>query len=401
GAVSYSWSPTTGLNTSTGAVVIATHLVTTTYYVTGTDANNCTDTDSITVTVIALPTIMLTGDTIICLGDSTTLTASGGVTYLWTPGNFTDSIIKVSPTSDITYTVVVTNSSGCSDSSSIKIIVKPLPQALFNLNPVCKNASTIFNDASLGGAVSWKWQYGDGTVSALQNSIYTYATCGTFNAKLVVTTDDGCKDSTTKTARVYCLPVADFSFADECLNQTINFTDLSAVAGDTVSVWSWDFGDTSPLSIVQNPGHAYNASGPFAVSLIATSNNGCKDTVVKNVNVYPLPIITLTGDTLICLGDSTTLTAQGGATYLWSPGNFTDSIIKVSPATTSVYSVIVTSSDVCIDSSSINMIVNPLPQALFNLTPVCKNAAMIFNDASAGNILNWNWNYGDGTLSTL
>ncbi len=401
GAVTYSWSPTTGLNTSTGAVVIASPLVTTTYYVTGTDANSCTDTDSITVTVIALPTITLTGDTVICLGDSTTLTASGGGTYLWSPGNSTDSIIKVSPTADITYTVVVTNSGGCSDSSSINIVVKPLPQALFNLNPVCKNASMIFNDASLGGAVNWKWHYGDGTVSALQNSIYTYATCGTFNAKLVVTTDDGCKDSTTKTARVYCLPLADFSFVDECLNQPMNFTDLSAVSGDTVSVWSWDFGDTSPLSTVQNSAHAYTNSGPFAVSLIATSNNGCKDTVVKNVNVFPLPVITLTGDTLICLGDSTTLTAQGGATYLWTPGNFTDSIIKVSPNATTVYAVTVVSADGCIDSASINVIVKPLPQALFNLTPVCKNAAMIFNDASTGSILNRNWNYGDGTLSTL
>ncbi len=414
GAVTYSWLPTAGLNTSTGAVVIASPLVTTTYYVTGFDANNCSDTDSITVTVIPLPTVTITGDTMICLGDSTTLTATGGGTYLWTPGNSTDSIITVSPTSTAIYTVTVTNSGGCKDSSSINVTVNPLPQALFNLNPVCKNTPMIFNDASIGSISNWNWNYGDGSSSTLQNSTYIYATCDTFSVKLMVTTNVGCRDSITKTARVNCLPVADFSFTDVCLNQTMNFIDLSAVSGDTVSSWSWNFGDGSPLNTIQNANRTYTSAGPHVVSLIATSNNGCKDTVIKNVNIHPLPDANFS-TTNVCDGSivpfndlSTISSPDMIQSWAWNFGDgspvYNNQTTSHPYSTKGSYSaqLVVVSNFGCADSITKTVIIHPNPVVNFRATDTsgCAPLCTSFEDLSSvtpGANMQWAWDVGDGS----
>lgn len=415
GAVTYSWSPTTGLNTSSGAVVIASPLVTTTYYVTGTDANNCSDTDSITVTVVALPVITLTGDTLICLGDSTILTASGGGTYLWTPGNSTDSIIKVSPATSTLYSVTVTSSDGCIDSSSINVIVNPLPQALFNLNPVCKNDPMIFNDASTGSIINWNWNYGDGTTSASQNSMYKYVTCDTFSVKLVVTTNDGCLDSITKIARVYCLPVADFSFTEVCLNQVLNFTDMSAVSGDTVTGWSWNFGDGSALSSIQNASRTYTIAGPHNVSLVSTSNNGCKDTVIKNVNVHPLPVAKFSttnvcDGTIVPFTDQSTIAAPDLIqSWEWNFGD--GSPVYNNQTTSHPYSskgsytakLVVVSDFGCADSITKTVIIHPNPTVNFTATDTsgCAPLCISFLDQSSitlpGTNVQWEWTVADGS----
>lgn len=414
GAATYSWFPTNSLNTSTGAVVIASPLVTTKYFVTGADVNGCTDTDSITITVIPLPTITLTGDTVICAGDSTTLTATGGGTYLWTPGNFTDSIITVSPASTISYTVVVTSAGGCIDSSTIKVIVNPLSQALFNLSPVCRNTPMIYTDASTGSISNWKWDYGDGAGSTLQNATYTYATCDTFNVKLVVTTNQGCKDSITKTAKVYCLPVADFSFTDVCLNQVMNFNDLSAVSGDIVSGWNWSFGEGVASSTIQNASHTYASAGPYSVKLVSTSNFGCKDTVVKNVTVHPLPKAKFSTSN-VCDGSivpftdlSTILAPDMIQSWAWNFGDgspvFNNQTTSHSYPAKGSYpaKLVVVSNFGCSDSITKTVFVHPNPVVDFKASDTvgCAPLLLSFLDLSSvtpGTNKLWKWDVGDGS----
>ena len=403
GAVTYSWLPTAGLNTSTGAVVIASPAVTTKYFVTGVDINNCSNTDSVIVEVIPAPTVSFSGDTIICVGDSTSLSVSGGTSYLWDFGNSTNSVIKVGPTTTTTFPFTIKNSFGCENTSSIKVHVKPLPQVIFNLNPVCKNMAMIFDDLSTLNILNRNWDFGDANTSALQNATHTYATCDVFNVKLTVTTTDGCIDSLIKTAEVYCLPTADFSFADVCLNQNMDFVDLSALVGGGVTGWQWNFGDGSMGSTNQNISYKYTDAGNYFVTHIASSNNGCKDTIIKNVIVHPLPVAIFNSlnDTIICFGDSTSLSVSGGASYLWDFGNSTNSVIKVGPTTTTTFPFTIKNSFGCENTSSIKVHVKPLPQVIFNLNPVCKNMAMIFDDLSTLNILNRNWDFGDANTSAL
>jgi len=127
GADSYSWSPSTGLNTTTGSVVTASPSTTTTYIVTGT-TGSVSDTQSVTVTVNALPTVSVSPSSVtIVSGNSATLTASGANTYAWSPTNnlntSTGAVVIASPTSTTTYLVTGTNANGCVDTQSVVVTV--------------------------------------------------------------------------------------------------------------------------------------------------------------------------------------------------------------------------------------------------------------------------------------
>jgi gliding motility-associated-like protein len=418
GALNYSWSPAAGLNVTSGAVVVATPTVTTTYYVTGTDASNCADMDSITITVkpfIIAP--LITGDTIICAGDSTTLTASSGgigTTYLWKPINMADSVHSFKPASTSPYTVVATNVDGCSDSSSVNIVVNLLPQAQFSALPVCKNNSTVFNNSSTGNISNWDWSYGDGAISTLQSPSHIYATCDSFIVKLTVTTVEGCIDSTTKIARVYCLPFANFMSTDACVNQAVSCTDVSVVAGSTIATWSWNFGDNSAIVSSQNPTHPFSVDGAHTISLLITSSQGCVDSTTRNSIVHPLPVAKFSasnvcdGDIVVFSNSSAIAAPDAIQAWAWSFGD--SSAINNNQNATHLYSavgsytskLVVVSDFGCIDSTTHQVVVSPNPVVNFTTVdssgcaPLClslQNQSTIFS----GNNVQWSWDVGDGS----
>ena len=121
GGTSYAWN-TNPVQTTASITVSPT--ATTTYVVTVTNANGCTDTESKILTVNPLPVAAITGDLTICIGENTTLTASGGTSYVWntTPAQ-TTAAITVAPTTTTTYTVTVTNANGCTDTESATVSV--------------------------------------------------------------------------------------------------------------------------------------------------------------------------------------------------------------------------------------------------------------------------------------
>lgn len=134
GATSYSWDPATGLSSTTGSIVSANPITTTTYTITGT-TGFCSSTGTITITVNPSPTVSVTPTVItICPGSPTLLTASGASTYSWSPSTALSSTsgpsVTASPTSTITYTVTGTDL-GCSTNASSTINVDvPLPLPL-------------------------------------------------------------------------------------------------------------------------------------------------------------------------------------------------------------------------------------------------------------------------------
>ncbi len=123
----YTWSPSIGLNTTIGNPVIATLDSTTTYKVVG-DTLGCKDSSTITIIVDTLPNVNIyPSDTSICVGDSVTLIATGGVSYTWSPStglsSTTGSTVIAHPTSTTTYTVVATGSNGCTNSKQFRVQV--------------------------------------------------------------------------------------------------------------------------------------------------------------------------------------------------------------------------------------------------------------------------------------
>ncbi len=137
-----------------------------------------------------------------------------------------------------------------------------------------------FTDLSIDSVDTWSWDFGDGSVSVVQNPLYTYNDPGTYTVSLTVTGPGG-SDSEVKTDYItvsYPAPIADFSGTPTSgsMPLDVQFTDLTV---DTVNMWDWDFGDGGQ-SAMQNPTHIYTAAGTYTVTLTSTGPGG-QDTEVK------------------------------------------------------------------------------------------------------------------------
>ncbi|MFN8142839.1 MAG: PKD domain-containing protein [Bacteroidia bacterium] len=436
GGTSYQWLPngetTQVINITTGGA----------YSVQVTDAYGCSTTASCNVNTGSSITINL-GNVSFCQGDSAVLDAGySGMNYSWTNGATTQTIVVNTAG---TYGVTVTDTSGCSGAITVTAQVNLLPVVNFSASSVCIGASTQFTDASsvAGGSIaSWNWDFGDTTTSNQQNPSHTYANPGTYTATLTTVSAAGCSGSATQTVTVNPLPVADFSASNACTNTAIAFNDLSSVSTGNITGFNWNFGDGSTAS-TQNPSHAYSTAGNYTVSLqvttaggcsssithpvtihpspvaaftttpvclgspttflnnssistgsiashfwdfsdtytstqsapshtftgagtyqvnlIVTSGNGCSDTVTQAVTINPLPVANAGTDQSLCSGNSATLTASGGTSYVWAPGGQTGAGITVSPSTNSTYTVTVTDANGCTASDQVNVLVNSLP----------------------------------------
>ncbi len=161
GAITYTWSPSTGLSATTGSSVTANPTVTTTYIVSGIGLNDSSGMSSVVVTVYPNPTITATPNPpSYCTGESSTLKASGGSTYTWSPSTdlsaTTGSSVTANPTVTTTYTVTGTNSNGCSATNTVTVIVDSILDITATPNPssYCTGGSSILT-ASGGSTYTW------------------------------------------------------------------------------------------------------------------------------------------------------------------------------------------------------------------------------------------------------
>ena len=240
GGASYAWSgPSFTANTASISRASATVAMSGTYTVTVTGSNGCTATASQVVTVNANPTVNITGPSSVCEGNTLTLTASGGVSYAWGgPGGFAAATATMNRTGMTaamagTYTVTVTNASGCTATASRTVAVNALPAATAGSNsPVCTGA-TINLTAS--GGVTYAWS-GPGFSSSLQNpsrGSATLAMAGTYT--VTVTNASGCTATASTTVAVNScgavLNVVSYSIGKD--NGTSNGSITLNVAGGT------------------------------------------------------------------------------------------------------------------------------------------------------------------------
>lgn len=218
----YSWTPAIGLNATTGASVIATPLVTTTYYVTSTIVGTCTATDSVTITVDPPPVTDFKADTLqgcypLCVNFTDNTTSSLAITsWNWNfgDGDTTGSHFqnpKHCYTKPGTYAVSLTTKAGvCEDTKFVPTMINvyDYPRPGFSVNPLTAEvgSSTIYftnSTTDLYGIQTMLWEFGDGddTLNVL-NPSHDYTDTGTFCSTLVVTNIHGCTDSTERCVTV-------------------------------------------------------------------------------------------------------------------------------------------------------------------------------------------------------
>lgn len=159
GASAYTWSPANTLSCNNCNNPVATPLTTTTYTVTGTDANGCSNTDNVTVNIYPQPQINAGPDQTICHGASVQLLASGGASYIWSPATALSCTAcpdpVASPVNNITYTVVGTDANGCHDSDKVSITVTQMqPINIGAGDTLCRGESA---QLSVSGGDSYVW----------------------------------------------------------------------------------------------------------------------------------------------------------------------------------------------------------------------------------------------------
>ncbi|MBI5372271.1 MAG: PKD domain-containing protein [Sphingobacteriales bacterium] len=262
-------------------------------------------------------------DTDITFTDQSTASAGGTLSqWTWDFGDGSPVVIRSSSTNEVhrfaaagTYNVTlkVETSSGCASTTfSLPVTIHPKPVVDFPLPTACLPAGAAqFNDQSTvtgpGNTINaWSWDFGDGGTSTLQNPAHNYASTGPFSVALTVTTNNGCTDTRTQQlTTVFAEPVAAFNNLPEvCIGSLIGFSDASTAAGSTVTGWTWDFGDGSPVSHDQNPTHIYATAGTYTISLRVSTAAGCatvNNIATHTVVVKPLPTATITGDATVCL----------------------------------------------------------------------------------------------------
>jgi hypothetical protein len=349
GASTYSWSG--GVTNAVSFIPTAT----TTYTVTGTNANGCLNTATITITVNPLP-IVTTATTAatICIGASTTITASGATTYAWMPGNLTGATVTVSPIATTTYTVTGTNANGCINTTTRIITVNPLPV-------VTATSVTLTG----GGATSYSWSGGvTDAVSFIPTATVTYTVTGT-NA-------NGCVNTATITVTVNPLPAvtATSTSAAVCSGASVTLT------GGGATTYTWDNNVTDAISFVPTATTTYMVTG--------TDANGCVNTATTTVTVNPLPVVTANSSVAsVCAGSSVTLTGGGASTYTWD-NNVTDAVSFV-PTATTTYMVTGTDANGCVNTAMTTVTVNPLPvvTATSSAAVVCAGASVTLTGGGA------------------
>ncbi len=346
-------------------------------------------------------------------------TSSGSTDHEW---DFGDNGTSVQNSPNHTYTLhgqydvqlIAISQNGCRDTIVQEVTSHPLPIAGFTNDTVCAMLPTSFTDTSAvdtGAVVAWFWDFGDGESSALQNPTHVYLTGGNYLVQLIVTTDEGCQDSITRSVVVHPKPMADFTFTDECLGFATQLNDASTVAaGSQVVLFSWEMGDNVGTSAAEDTAYIFDDSGIYTITLEVETDLGCRDTVSHDAEVFVLPVAAFTVDD-VCGYDEAVFVNQSTIpsgsidNNLWNldDGTVMDTITPAPHlyATHGTYDIrlITISDNGCRDTADAELVIFPVPTALFTFDTVCFPEMTSFTDLSTvpgnGTIETWFWRFGD------
>ena len=270
-ATSYTWN--------NGAIngTAFTPTISNSYIVTGTDLNNCSNTDTMDVTVNSILTLTLSASTSsICSGATATLTANGASTYTWNPGLLSGSNPSVNPNSTTTYTVVGDNGIGCVGTETISLIVQQLPNIIANATSttICVGQSVTLNGA---GAANYSWSNGvfDGIAfTPTTTNLYTITGTNAFGCSstntIIVNVNNGTSATPNTNPSVIC-------FGD---------TVQLSVIGGSIPTWSLNSNPSvltiSPMSNISYTYSAIDTLGCVGdITFYVNINQDC-DIIVYN-----------------------------------------------------------------------------------------------------------------------
>ncbi|MBL7773540.1 MAG: hypothetical protein JNM95_11810 [Chitinophagaceae bacterium] len=403
----YSWSPSTGLSSTTIAQPVASPTSTTSYTVTVTATNGCTATDVVLVNVNNTPPTVDAGPdkTLTCSVTSTTIgsTTVAGYSYLWTPSTALSSVATAQPTANptttTTYTVTVTGTNGCTATDAVTVEVNTTPPGADagpdkNLN--CTTTSTtIGTTAVVGNSYAWSPSTG---LTATNIAQPTASPLVTTSYTVTVTGANGCTSTDVVTVNVNTTPPTANAGVDKNMNCSITSVILGVA---TVSGYTYSWTPATNLSATNIAQPTATPSVTTTYTLVVTGSNGCTASDVVVVNVVTTPPVADAGPdkNLNCNVPVTLIGTAGitGNTYNWSPTTGLSSATvaqpNASPSVTTTYTLTVTGSNGCTstDVVVVNVDTNPPtadagPDKLVNCT---QSSTTIGTTALVGNAYSW------------
>jgi gliding motility-associated-like protein len=338
GGLTYSWD--NGVSDGISFTPIGTQ----TYTVVGQDANGCQNSDAVTITVNALPTITAPNFYAICQGESTSLTATGGVSYTWDNG--VSNGVAFTPSVFATYTVVGVDGNGCQNNDTVSIAINNLPTVIAPADfTICSGASTTLNGS---GALTYVWNNGvtDGVVfNPTSTALYT-----------VTGTDaNGCENTDQVTITVSSPLSLSFNVTNVTCNGLsdgeIEYTAVGGSAPYTIGI-----NGNNPFTMTSNPTILAGLSGGFVFNGTLTDANGCQTTNSTNItepNAISYSIITLSDTCNAGVGTLSYASVSGGTTpYTYGDLSGVNSTSSVFVGSAGSYNTFVEDANGCVSNQS-------------------------------------------------
>ncbi|MEO5572091.1 MAG: PKD domain-containing protein [Bacteroidia bacterium] len=347
-------------------------------------------------------------------------TSSSNSATMWS-WDFGDGTTANSQNSNHTYTapgtynvkLITSNSSGCIDTlvknNFISVLNNPQPQISVDDSTACIPANVHF---LTGSATSYLWNFGDGTQSTLQNPYHPYPVVGTYTISVSVIYSNGCSASSTfNSLNLSPSPTPNYTITNSsgCAPLTVSFVNTTSVGNNS---FLWSFGDGATSTQI-SPVHTYIQPGSYPNSLTVTNASGC------SVTVPSTPVIVINSDASFTADATsgcppltvnfTSLSAVGGNQYNW---NFGDGASSTQAHPTHTYtsngsfnvSLTITFNNGCVNTYILPVPINlnSTQSSFVTPTPVTACAPFTINlsDNSSGTV-SWNWNFGDGTTSSI
>ncbi|MBS1637721.1 MAG: T9SS type A sorting domain-containing protein [Bacteroidetes bacterium] len=398
GAVSYTWTPSTGVAAPNSLTTTVTTSVTTTYTLYGTNSLGCIGKDPITINIGNVSVDAGNNATITC-GSNATLNATptgtfvGPYTYNWTPTvaltSYTNQSTVANPQTPRWYYVTMTTANGCSATDSVKVISnEPNYSTSFSVTPsqiiTLPSPAQFNNNTPSMSNYTFYWYFGDGTMVQSNNPtvFHNYSYNGTYDVTLVaVSNANGCADTLRIPGYVYvsggssCSTTASVTApngVNGCVGDSVK---LMANTG-TGLTYQWMLNGVNISGATSSTYYA-QSGGNYAVTVSSSSCAAISSSKLVSFNGAPTtPSITASGNLNLCGGGTLYLQANSGySSYHWSTGATSQNIsINMS----GVYTVTVTNTAGCkaAGSYSANTSAMPAPDICIvgvdSLTNYCK-----------------------------
>lgn len=393
------------------------------YRLTLTDANGCIAKDTVNLSVGTLPTVSFNA-TSECLYDTVNFVNNtvGPQSVLWDFGDGNTSTLvnpkhKYTTPGNYTPKLVATFGQGCKDSSDLPLVIFDAPVANFTGTNGCYNENAVYSNTSSIGTgliVNNVWDFGDFSNGNQINESHLYASPGNYSVTLITVSNNLCYDTVTKLFDRHAIPTITYTSTDECLYDSVVFTNSSSVLTPSVfQSYDWNFGDGT-TSNENNPHHKYSNFGTFTTKLIGTTQFGCKDSLEQQVTIYDVPnaqfsFVNDCYNKLASFTDQSTITNGTITDWLW---NFGDGLTGYLDDESHLFNtdgdfeteLVITSNNNCTDTVKHTITRYPLPVPSYTANSECIYDEVQFNNTSTINtpdaIVNWEWSFGPGLNST-